>query len=448
MKKLLLLGVFATGALTLGACSSSKIADLEAKIAELETQIQEKDETISSKDADLKVKENALRISEDLSATLQLSIEDSIALSSRVDAEAAARAEKINNTLAGLKVQRVTTFANAISTTTITDAYLAKFVNYFTVGNVKEAILNAEGEQVGERDVVKYSVKNIEGIKSEADRELLINFVSFLNNEKTTTLATEVEALLRNITATDTFEMSSKNLITLTNAMIAAKLIVISQDDYVITGYDGDLTDIIIPSKISLPIELNKRNRDVVITKIGADAFVDKKLEKVEILDGIVTIDFRAFQGTTNENTNVINTLILPKHVSYINGSAFQNNKITELVLPEGTGTIGLRAFHNNNISKLTFEPSTFVPLFGDYCFANNKIQELHIPATFANAFTNRYSFENNEIASIYIDVMMTEDLNLRAFRNTQDVSTQVAGVETKVYNMNGILKHTYAAKA
>ncbi len=89
-----------------------------------------------------------------------------------------------------------------------------------------------------------------------------------------------------------------------------------------ITGYNGEDTDIVIPSTI----------KGITVTQIGAFAFSH---------DG-------SLSSGPEIIPNQLTSVVIPDSVTSIESAAFSYNLLTSVVIPENVTSIGERAFYNN----------------------------------------------------------------------------------------------------
>ncbi len=192
----------------------------------------------------------------------------------------------------------------------------------------------------------------------------------------------------------------------------------------IITGYNGDETEVIIPEKID----------DLPVKTIGEHTFADKGLTSVVIPDNVTSIGDGAFVGnklTTIvignleyqndsgldadivfaqninffkykiENSTITITdylgdktdIIIPRKinnipVTHIGDRAFSHNilisigdgvfrehKLTSVVIPDTVVSIGKSTFYNNNLTSVTI--SSNAAHIGEYAFAGNEVTAL-----------------------------------------------------------------------
>ena len=100
----------------------------------------------------------------------------------------------------------------------------------------------------------------------------------------------------------------------------------------VITGYEGNKKDLVIPNKIE--------NR--VVNAIDDWAFDGYKLTKITLPSTIKNIGQGAFRD------NRLTKVDIPKSVTFIGWRAFYDNQISSVVIPKSIKTISRNAFDNN----------------------------------------------------------------------------------------------------
>jgi hypothetical protein len=118
------------------------------------------------------------------------------------------------------------------------------------------------------------------------------------------------------------------------------------------------------------------------VISIGYRAYWNNKINNLTIPNSVKEIGFEAFAGNNIENLklsenieiiekstfsdNKIKILVIPQSVKIINRTAFQRNKITALIIPETVREIWTGAFYGNRISKVTIGPHVNV-IKGEY---------------------------------------------------------------------------------
>jgi len=134
-------------------------------------------------------------------------------------------------------------------------------------------------------------------------------------------------------------------------------------------------------------IQKNDKNR------IPPCKFEGKNLFAVDIPDGILSIDYRAYRN------NKIKSLFIPDTVKSIGFEAFAGNIIDDLKLSEGIEDIGHGAFSDNKIKLLDLPYS--LKHITQISFQRNKITNLFIPPTVREIDTG--AFCGNKITKISI---------------------------------------------
>ena len=105
-----------------------------------------------------------------------------------------------------------------------------------------------------------------------------------------------------------------------------------TDDGYVVTGYEGSLTELTIPSKV-----LGES-----VTSIASGAFsCCETIKSVVIPDSVVAINYRAFEKCTS-----LNSIFIPDSVTSIGGNAFFGcSNLVSIVIPNSVTSVGEGAF-------------------------------------------------------------------------------------------------------
>ena len=229
----------------------------------------------------------------------------------------------------------------------------------------------------------------------------------------------------------------------------------LSSGDATIEKYLGSATDVIIPSTID----------GYEVKGIDYDAFLNSKISKVTIPEGITRISFEAFknceslstvnfnavncEGTVSpvfagcKNLKTINigskvtligsymfanvpaeNIVLPTSVKEIDNDAFANSGVKSVTIPEGITRIRFEAFKNcESLSTVNFNAvnceGTVSPVFagcknlktinigskvtliGSYMFANVPAENIVLPTSVKEIDND--AFANSELKSITI---------------------------------------------
>ena len=128
-----------------------------------------------------------------------------------------------------------------------------------------------------------------------------------------------------------------------------------------ITSYTGQNTKVFIPDKI----------HGVSVTAIGNRVFWYKKLKSVVIPDGVISIDYWAFNG----------------------------NRLKDVIIPNSVTSIGNYAFANNRLKSITIGDNVILGIMG---FVDRTEQEPIYMSSFEDGFDDFYS-NNGKKAGTYI---------------------------------------------
>jgi hypothetical protein len=170
-----------------------------------------------------------------------------------------------------------------------------------------------------------------------------------------------------------------------------------------IKGYEGDKTEIEIPSEIN----------GVKVVAIGKWAFDNSNITSITIPQGITNIGFCAFEGTAwldnlrKENPLVVvnnilidghsaeGDVVIPDGVVYIACGAFCGASITGAILPDSVTTIAEDAFSENyNLTSVTIPDSVTSIGWNAFFGPDND----NLPVTFTctrNSYAYEYAIEN-----------------------------------------------------
>ena len=168
----------------------------------------------------------------------------------------------------------------------------------------------------------------------------------------------------------------------------------LTEDGYVVVGYDGDDKDIIIPSTF---------NNKAVIS-IGDGAFMDKRIESIIIPEGVKIIGTKAFYGSTLKKITIEgNTL------THIQDDAFNGTKITSINIPSSVIHIGNRAFYEvESLIDINIPESSRLEHIGEYAFLNTRFDAFYIPETVKTI--GQYAFYFNTRLHVYTKLSKAVD--------------------------------------
>lgn len=142
--------------------------------------------------------------------------------------------------------------------------------------------------------------------------------------------------------------------------------------------------------EFSIPSQLEYDGQIYQVTAVGKSAFEgETNLKRIEIADGVETIEQSAFYDCTN-----LTGVIIPESVTAIGDYAFgECESLETLTLPEGIKTIGMEAFIHCNAFMEFCVPGSVVRMGNSVFFECEKLEKVElkegITALSAEAFTN-----------------------------------------------------------
>jgi len=156
-----------------------------------------------------------------------------------------------------------------------------------------------------------------------------------------------------------------------------------------ITGYDGNDKDIVIPEFIDgIPIQdslVEGETCRATVIYIGVEAFRGKGLVSVVFPESIIYIAKGAFYQ------NKIREINIPNSVETIDEWVFAENEITKIIIPDNLDEISQAAFFRNKLTEIIIPDS--IKKIGDWAFADSELESIKIGD---NVMFNRNAFKNN----------------------------------------------------
>lgn len=149
-----------------------------------------------------------------------------------------------------------------------------------------------------------------------------------------------------------------------------------------VTGYNGTDKNVIIPSTV------RSHGYEYTVRHIGAGAFYNKQINKVQLPNTLTSIGNNAF------SSNQLTEINLPDgNLTTIGSNAFLNNKLTNLEIPFSVFNIGSQAFMNNQITNIVIKNTESYAQFGHAAFTSNPLEYITVPTGSAARMTDILRF-------------------------------------------------------
>lgn len=149
-----------------------------------------------------------------------------------------------------------------------------------------------------------------------------------------------------------------------------------------VTGYNGTDKNVIIPSTV------RSHGYEYTVRHIGAFAFHNKQISKVQLPNTLTSIGNNAF------SSNQLTEINLPDgNLTSIGSNAFLNNKLTNLEIPFSVFNIESQAFMNNQITNIVIKNTESYAQFGHAAFTSNPLEYITVPTGSAARMINILKF-------------------------------------------------------
>ena len=161
----------------------------------------------------------------------------------------------------------------------------------------------------------------------------------------------------------------------------------------VITAYNGNAKNVVIPVTIQgLPVRVIGYKRDGIG---GIGAFENNNtITSVVIPEGVTSIDFRAFYGSS------LSSITLPSTLKTISNAAFMNcAALKSITLPKGLTEIGQSAFSGTGLTSF---PNTWPDglHIANFMFSESNLSG-HLVIPERTLFIGQGAFKNTSITSL-----------------------------------------------
>ncbi len=159
-----------------------------------------------------------------------------------------------------------------------------------------------------------------------------------------------------------------------------------STNTVTVTGYNTNGG-----TNVTIPQTVDHDQNTFAVTSIGDNAFREKQLRSVTILDGVISIGNSAFRD------NQLQSITIPNGVDRLENFTFYGNQLTHVNIPASVTSMGISAFRFNNLTQVTL-PENIMDI-GSEAFANNPIETVialgNTPPTLGtDTFTDRTTID------------------------------------------------------
>lgn len=163
----------------------------------------------------------------------------------------------------------------------------------------------------------------------------------------------------------------------------------VNKNSVTITKYIGKKIKVEIPELID----------NLTVTKIGRNAFKNRKLSKIKIPNIVNEIENNAFQN------NYLTSIKLPNSIQKIGISAFQDNKLEQLYIPKNLFIIDCWSFADNMLTDIQFHSNLLE--IRAHAFENNKLTNVSLPDSLKEIGMS--SFANNNLTDFSLNNSVNE---------------------------------------
>lgn len=229
----------------------------------------------------------------------------------------------------------------------------------------------------------------------------------------------------------------------------------IVEDYAIITGYEGNASNLTIPSEI-------KDNKILYpVKEIGEEAFYQNEtIKKVVIPKGVIKIGKMAFEYCINlKDVKMPSTLInielaafggciklkkveIPESVEYIGGYSFARTGLKEINVPGSVKVIGIKTFEQNSeLKKVTINIGT-TEIYEQLFYKCPKLEVVEIPYTIKEF--SSYIFEKcDNLEKIYYNGTLQDFCNVdmkRSFQSRCEAKLYLKNNDGEYYEFNDLI--------
>ncbi|MGL5732728.1 MAG: leucine-rich repeat protein [Metamycoplasmataceae bacterium] len=158
------------------------------------------------------------------------------------------------------------------------------------------------------------------------------------------------------------------------------------------------------------------------LTTIGSGAFENSGLLEINIPDGVESINGDTFKETGSLMTVNFNSTSTLKSIDI---SAFESSNIISIDIPNTVSSIGEAAFRNTtSLSRVSFNSETTVSSIGNSAFESSNISSMNIPNTVTSI--GEYAFKNTNSLST---ILFNDESQLISIGNNAFESSSITNI-------------------